>query len=959
MDKKIFFSYGHDKYKDFVLKVQKYLEEKEGFQVFVDSDKLRMGDDWEHKLEQAIEENNKMVFFITKHAARRPDGYCLNEISMALAHNKKVFPVMLEEHILPLSLIRKQYLDLRSCLAEDEDQKEGIFEAQVKYLIEVLNSNSDLEHGDVQQKLIKRLKPIDFQSDYARHGRIIGREWVMDEVNDWLETQTKSKVLWITAEAGYGKSAISADLARHPKVMSVHFCNYNSPDTQDPRSVVKTLAYNLQAQQIEGYREEIQYVELEGKNAFELFRDLIANPLSKVKKEGSEYLFVIDALDETLGDDNLELITLLGSDEFHWGLPDFVKIIITSRPEPKINQAISKYNPLELKADRKENRDDCKKYIEVKLAELNRDNVENNEELVDVIMKNSSANMLYLTKFFEDDTLDLSQPDKFPKDLQEIYWRFFRRITKDINEYDEKLSPILEVMLAYGESIPKLLLADILDLPFKTLKRRLAMFGSMLRENEGILDFYHKSLRDWLVSDENEDYYIDVTLGKKKLMKFIDDLTSIEYKIEYVKFDYFNALLVMHAIYDFFDLVKNIENKKKIQMYDNLWNYFYDKNDFFIAVTVSQKAVENTKQLFKRNENLWIFEYITALNNMAFLYNTVNEIDQAIEVQTQGIKLLEPIIENDIEKWGLIYTTALNQLANSYRKINQAHNAIKYNQKSLAIIKVLYRKNPAVFTADYLFCINDLSISYYLANKTKEAIDLMEGELEVFRGHLNKGFNDDSKSSMNNLGTVLQNLGDYYEGIKEYDKAIIFHKEAMELKKILYLDDPKHWGMEFSHSLQGTASVYHKLKKTEIAIKFAEEGYSHIKIFYFNNPEVWSKDYINILNDLSRYYAKTKQSKEAIKFQKESYELVKVLYKNNRLQWIKEYSTAINHLSVLELKRFNILYAFVLIIKSYSSDSLLIWLFLLNFFKNLTKSSQNDSYPCGSGKKYKKCCGKN
>ena len=44
MAKEIFFSYGHDEYKEFVLKVKDYLE-KEGFEIFIDNDKLRVGDD--------------------------------------------------------------------------------------------------------------------------------------------------------------------------------------------------------------------------------------------------------------------------------------------------------------------------------------------------------------------------------------------------------------------------------------------------------------------------------------------------------------------------------------------------------------------------------------------------------------------------------------------------------------------------------------------------------------------------------------------------------------------------------------------------------------------------------------------------------------------------------------------------------------------------------------------------
>jgi len=107
----IFFSYGHDKYSPIVLKLKKYLED-EGYKVFFDIEQLHVKDDWAYKLEEGIRKSDKVVFFITPYSARRPDGYCLNELAMALYYKKEILPVMIKFEIPPLSIARIQYLDI-------------------------------------------------------------------------------------------------------------------------------------------------------------------------------------------------------------------------------------------------------------------------------------------------------------------------------------------------------------------------------------------------------------------------------------------------------------------------------------------------------------------------------------------------------------------------------------------------------------------------------------------------------------------------------------------------------------------------------------------------------------------------------------------------------------------------------------------------------------------------------
>lgn len=439
--KTIFFSYGHDEHKDFIIKMKDYLN-KNGFTVFFDSDKLRAGDDWEHKLEVAIDTHQKFIFFITPHSARRPDGYCLNEIALALVCKKNIIPIMIDKEIPPLSIVRTQYLDFQELSKNKKSNKKSdneSFETQMQYLIEVLNEPKKLDTEGVHAKLISDLKPIDFTQDFAKHKKLIGREWVKDKITTWIDENPESKVLLITAEAGYGKSAIAAHLANTLKnVIGIHFCSYNFDNKKDPLNVIKTLAFQFQSQ-IPDYLKYIQYVQIDNKNAYELFEELILNPLSFLKTDKT-YIFIIDALDEAVNDDGTNELANLIRDEFN-KLQSNIKIIITTRPKHKLSFP----NPTILNAKDEENVSDCKEFIKQGLIDNGYSEYFSDDMFVSTLLDKSDANMLYLSQFFDgikNKSIDIAHPEKFPKGLNGIYESFFERITKDEDEYDEKYAPV-------------------------------------------------------------------------------------------------------------------------------------------------------------------------------------------------------------------------------------------------------------------------------------------------------------------------------------------------------------------------------------------------------------------------------------------------------------------------------------------------------------------------------------
>ena len=88
---------------------------------------------------------------MTPYSARRPDGYCLNELAMALFYKKDILPVMLKFCIPPLSIARKQFLDFQTIINKIDTK---IFEEKVKYLVDVIENKFELSFEGGTSKII-------------------------------------------------------------------------------------------------------------------------------------------------------------------------------------------------------------------------------------------------------------------------------------------------------------------------------------------------------------------------------------------------------------------------------------------------------------------------------------------------------------------------------------------------------------------------------------------------------------------------------------------------------------------------------------------------------------------------------------------------------------------------------------------------------------------------------------
>ena len=298
----IFISYGHDEHENLIRKIAEDLR-KEDFDVWIDYDCLYGSSQWEEKIESGIQASNWIIVFMTNHSMRRPDGYCLDEISFARFYNKQIMPIKIQNVPPPISIARIQWLDMSEYVTPDGGIDEAYYQKKKAELIEVLNGLKELDYNiDANYLLINKLKPLDNESYLVPLKRFYGREWLFNAYESWLKETRDSRVFAIIGQAGSGKTAFVSQLCNKSKnIAAIHFCRYNNDERANPKRAIMSLAYHLSTQ-IDEYRQQLLLLtdldKLLDKSTSRLFEYIFIEPLMRMHAPSDTIVIVIDALDE-------------------------------------------------------------------------------------------------------------------------------------------------------------------------------------------------------------------------------------------------------------------------------------------------------------------------------------------------------------------------------------------------------------------------------------------------------------------------------------------------------------------------------------------------------------------------------------------------------------------------------------------------------------------------------------
>lgn len=536
---RIFLSYGHDEHAEFVQRLAKDLQ-KHKHEVWFDLERLKPGGDWEVYIEDGLKwvaekpGMGRIVLVMTPHSVRRPDGFCLNELARALDHHVFIIPIMLVWCTPPLSISRIQWLDMQLCAKAS--QIEGPYESTKNRLLEALETYNIAFEG--QGALLKNhLDPLSFEADVVHYQKwFVGREWVFNDIDKWLHKPDTQRLYWVTGLPGIGKTAIATHLIQKMEnLVAFHLCRRGNSEKSSPRRAVMSLAYQLSTQLPE-YAEKLSSMNLSqllsnpNVNAGALFDALIVQPLATdILRPPTPRVILIDGLDEATSDGQNSLAGFIAR-EFT-KLPDWLRIIITSRPDPEVMVPLQEWDSWTLEAEDPRNQQDLEQYVREMLKAKFPHGVP--DHVIATIIRNSEGIFLYaewICREINSERLSVDAPQDFPKGLGGIYSGYFKdKLTKensyknDITRYGETIRPILELILAAREPLKMEQIAEWMGLQRYQTEAFFKDMGSLFfLDSGGCIRPFHSSVLDWLGDcTKAGDFFVDAEAGNKNLTAFL------------------------------------------------------------------------------------------------------------------------------------------------------------------------------------------------------------------------------------------------------------------------------------------------------------------------------------------------------------------------------------------------------------------------------------------------------
>ena len=452
---KLFISYGHPQ-AEICRKICDKLRAR-GHQIWFDETNIPHGSDWRAEIVNGIIASEGVLSMIDRHSVREP-GVCLDEMGIAIGvRGGNIRYVLLEKQAIadpPASMSTRQWLDMSDWREHEDDQ--DWFDSKMEFLIQMVESRENRAFAGIIEELRKNLPMCHVSTskqDSLLRQPFIGREWVKNRVDAWLDDPDGTKICFIYGDPGIGKSAFAAHYTHYNgRVAASIFCDYNNTQFNHPRSVIQTLAFLL-ACRLPDYRIALldalrhandlgMYIESE------LFDILLAQPLSVGTVDGNRetMCILIDGLDES-GDRDRNVLTELLT-KYAERLPKWLRILTLSRKVEIITGLSGEADTIDLTGGLEENKADVRAYFEYCLS-ARFEGDENHTALIDRLSEDSDGIFLYATLMadaFEKGKMSIEDTESVPDGLNSAFYRWFQWFFPDIKEYENSARQLTDYM---------------------------------------------------------------------------------------------------------------------------------------------------------------------------------------------------------------------------------------------------------------------------------------------------------------------------------------------------------------------------------------------------------------------------------------------------------------------------------------------------------------------------------
>ncbi|KAJ3128957.1 hypothetical protein HK098_003054 [Nowakowskiella sp. JEL0407] len=379
--------------------------------------------------------------------------------------------------------------------------------------------------------LAKQLKPLYHEMENERtrllKSHVDGtRLWLLRSLAEFLNPENSAydteRVLWLQGNAGVGKSVMAAlcseGLERRNLLGGMFFAKHDDAERKSPQNLLRTLCFQLCRWNADFGRSILHILTDEGLAAEilsdkasveKMFTHLILNPLLEIAVATPNHhpiVLVVDALDETGNIGSRREILQVFS--LHCKkLPAFIKVLITSRPEPDIVKTFSDLPTKTLNATDEENLNDAKIFAFDFLQKQNFP-----EEILDyganLLTSKSGGLFLWLAMACRNlailgnvtlesiEALNIGGSDTA---MDALYTSTFDRIFHDSPR--EPMNTVISAIALAYEPLKMEDYAFLLDIPLLKIQEIVSKLLPVLYVDESTeIRFFHKSVADYLTN---------------------------------------------------------------------------------------------------------------------------------------------------------------------------------------------------------------------------------------------------------------------------------------------------------------------------------------------------------------------------------------------------------------------------------------------------------------------------
>lgn len=258
---------------------------------------------------------------------------------------------------------------------------------------------------------------------------------------------------------------------------------------------------------------------------------------------------------------------------------------------------------------------------------------------------------------------------------------------------------------------------------------------------------------------------------------------------------------------EIFEQQSNIDFSKIVNSYEILSFVYSRQGREKESLVTMEKSLSLAQELNLSNYS----GLARSWSNLAINYGKLGMYDKALNVQLKAIKIQKKILGEDHINFG----KSNNSLALIYDHLGESDKALSIILSTIETQEKVLDENHPLLATFY----NTLSNVLFSLEKYEEAAQAQIKDIAIQK----------SKTSTHpNLGISIVNLGQTYQKMKKYEKAIECYQESLAILKFNYPDNHPQFGMIYH--LLGTS--YYAVNQIEKAIEYTERA---VNILSANN----------------------------------------------------------------------------------------------------------------------------